>query len=392
MVLIACLARAASPTGVLLRLPLTNFNTVSKYSNKEWLQKWLEGDLTRSEERELRQIAQSEPFLADALAGLESQPEIDHVTHLSNIEQRLAQRVPHSAKVRQLTPPMEKEEAKVVPIRGLDWRRIAAAVALLLVAAGGMWFIGQSDQMTQGVAMQQEESAEEVPAPSVANSDALEIESTPSNLSEPTDNQSIAAADPLPSTPKKSAAKAEKKAKSKVKSQAKEEVPTPTKRAKKQRESAPIAATTPPPAALEEAPARIAPEPYSATQGRIQAAPITEEAASIAASDAVMDESENEKMVEAQARRKANFSEARPVAGFPTLKKYLQKNLPNIKEKGRLKWIFQLDATGQPINVRVMEQPANGLSKVAKSLFEKGGKWIGKADDADAFYEYELKY
>ncbi|MEL7021283.1 MAG: hypothetical protein AAGK47_06740 [Bacteroidota bacterium] len=139
---------------------------MSHHTPKEWLQKWLEGDLTRQEEQQLYAAAQQDPFLADALEGLTVQPEMEHRPQLIRIEQRLAQRVAnHQAASNKAT----SAEAKVVrmPPKNAGWQRIAAAAVLLLVALGGMWFVGGSgdDTSTASEANKIDTSPSVVPIP-----------------------------------------------------------------------------------------------------------------------------------------------------------------------------------------------------------------------------------
>ncbi len=53
------------------------------------LQKWMDGSITRAEERELERLAADDPFLADALAGLRQMPERDHAARVAELKARL---------------------------------------------------------------------------------------------------------------------------------------------------------------------------------------------------------------------------------------------------------------------------------------------------------------
>ena len=84
------------------------------------LRRWIAGELNRREEAELEALAREDDFLAEALAGLRARPEADHGTALTRLRTRLEDRhQPHGG--------------------GFAWRRLAAAVLLLLVAGTAVW-------------------------------------------------------------------------------------------------------------------------------------------------------------------------------------------------------------------------------------------------------------
>lgn len=120
------------------------------------LKGWLSGDAGLKQERELQQLAQDDPFMADALEGYQAVPEDDHVQKLQQIRNRLA----------------GKEEKK----RGFPiWLRVAAGGAILIVALFALRWVNnvsntQIGQATPAAQEVEEESAE------AATADVVEME------------------------------------------------------------------------------------------------------------------------------------------------------------------------------------------------------------------------
>ena len=56
------------------------------------LKGWISGNAGLQEERELHQLAQDDPFLADALDGYQSTAGEDHEQHLQNLRKRLVRK------------------------------------------------------------------------------------------------------------------------------------------------------------------------------------------------------------------------------------------------------------------------------------------------------------
>ncbi|MEL7221496.1 MAG: hypothetical protein AAGJ93_09270, partial [Bacteroidota bacterium] len=114
-------------------------------SNKEQrhinlLRRWISGDITAEEERKLEEAAAQDEMLRDAWAGYQINAEADHSQKLAKLRDRLAQRQLQAAKPRLLRP----------------WIRIAAAVALLLVAG---WFIVQNPMRSNDMLAKTEAAA-----------------------------------------------------------------------------------------------------------------------------------------------------------------------------------------------------------------------------------------
>ena len=91
----------------------------------ELLKKWLDGSINWKEEKQVRNQAQENSFLADALEGLDGVPDIDHAQNVQILEQRLLERISKKDKV------------------AYPFRTIAAAAILLL--STGIWWNMQSD-------------------------------------------------------------------------------------------------------------------------------------------------------------------------------------------------------------------------------------------------------
>lgn len=84
------------------------------------LRRWIAGDLNRREEAELEALAREDELLSEALAGLRSQPEVDHGAALLRLRSRLQERRQPSGSA-------------------FAWRRLAAAAALLVIAVAAVW-------------------------------------------------------------------------------------------------------------------------------------------------------------------------------------------------------------------------------------------------------------
>ena len=108
------------------------------------LRKWLAGDATLQDERNLDQLAEEDPFLKDALEGYRQFTEDDHQERLNALKAKL-QKQPSSY--------------GSTPVYRLP--RIAAAVALLL-ALGSLWFYINSSDATSPLTMDREIVAPEV--------------------------------------------------------------------------------------------------------------------------------------------------------------------------------------------------------------------------------------
>jgi len=91
----------------------------------ELLKKWLDGSTNWTAEKELRNQAHEDDFLADALEGFDALPQMDHTQNISALERRLQERID------------KKKKPIVYPLR-------AIAAALLLLLSAGIWWNLQS--------------------------------------------------------------------------------------------------------------------------------------------------------------------------------------------------------------------------------------------------------
>lgn len=116
-----------------------------KSNNKhinQLLRRWISGDITAQEERELERAAIEDEFLRESLAAYRSQAAADHSHSLAKLRKQL---------------PKTKAKAPVRRLR--PWMRIAAAVALLIVAG---WSVFQTQKLTdKSMAVAQNEAQEE---------------------------------------------------------------------------------------------------------------------------------------------------------------------------------------------------------------------------------------
>lgn len=104
------------------------------------LQKWIDGSITYAEEQELERLAQADPFLADAWAGLRQMPASDHAAHIVGLKGHLRKRT---------------EEKR----RGLVFYlpRIAAAAAVMMGLFFGLRYFVWNEKNVPDVAMTQEQ-------------------------------------------------------------------------------------------------------------------------------------------------------------------------------------------------------------------------------------------
>ncbi len=107
------------------------------------LKEWLRGDAGYHKERELSDMAQDDPFLADALSGYQSFPEGDHEKQITRIRERLS-----NTKKRRVVPP-------------IIWR-VAAGGAILIAAIFALRWVNDSplqpisQEMTQATPIEEE--------------------------------------------------------------------------------------------------------------------------------------------------------------------------------------------------------------------------------------------
>lgn len=117
----------------------------------ELLERWLQGDFTRGDERELRALAETDAFRREAWEGFLSLPEANHKTHLETIRRNLQHR----------------PAGRRIPI-GM-WTA-AAALFILLIAA--IYFLPQWNEKETAPMAQSAEQTPTAPATSQALTDS----------------------------------------------------------------------------------------------------------------------------------------------------------------------------------------------------------------------------
>ena len=122
----------------------------------ELLRKFLAGELTFKEEQVLRAAAADDPFLAEAMEGIDASGEMNHVENLASIRKSLQ--------------PKAKEKTRMIPLR---WIGSAAAVGLLLVLSTWLWNRGTGDD---GSFSKKEEKIEQAEKPSSDKEEQIRTE------------------------------------------------------------------------------------------------------------------------------------------------------------------------------------------------------------------------
>lgn len=89
---------------------------------------WLKGDARAKDQQALEKIANEDAFLADAMEGFREFPEGQHEEKLAAIREKLHQRTQRK--------------------RGIFYLRIAAAVAMLIIAGGIFWTVNKNENLT----------------------------------------------------------------------------------------------------------------------------------------------------------------------------------------------------------------------------------------------------
>ncbi len=112
----------------------------------QMLKEWLSGDAGYQKERELSDMAQDDPFLADALSGYQSFPEGDHEGRIAQIRERL-----NKTEKRRLVPP-------------ILWR-IAAGGAIVIAAVFALRWVNTDPLQPISQEMAETQSIEEESAP-----------------------------------------------------------------------------------------------------------------------------------------------------------------------------------------------------------------------------------
>ena len=149
-------------------------NQPPTYNPLELLRRWVQGDTPLEEERQLEQLAEEDPFLAEALEGYRRHPEGMHAEQVAQLKARLRERGRKN--------------------RGLLFYlpRLAAAAVVLSLMVGGFWYINQDSDNLSALVMEEQpaeksagaelEKREEQPAQPVTSEP--ETRATPSTVQE----------------------------------------------------------------------------------------------------------------------------------------------------------------------------------------------------------------
>ena len=116
-------------------------------SKQELLRRYIRGEVGPREEAELRALAREDDALAEALAGIDANPEVDHLAALDRLRAKLP-----------------RQEASRRPLAGLSIRRIAAAAVFLLAVGGALWYLPQALQQQDAAFSQNMETEGAAPA------------------------------------------------------------------------------------------------------------------------------------------------------------------------------------------------------------------------------------
>ncbi|MCB0581276.1 MAG: TonB family protein [Phaeodactylibacter sp.] len=161
----------------------------------ERLRRWITGEATHEEERQLAQLAEEDPFLAEALEGYHRHPEGRHAERVEQLKARVR----------------EKGRRKRTALFYLP--RAAAAAILLAIVAGGFWYINQDGGGTPALAVQEKpaEQAEEAAPESDADASGTGP-GKDETASLPAPKEPAAQAPKAPSPPKEAPARPKKQA------------------------------------------------------------------------------------------------------------------------------------------------------------------------------------
>lgn len=136
---------------------------------KVWLLRWLRGDATRVDESHLDQLAQDDPFLAEAMEGYRAMAEVDFEEHITALEDKLL--------------PQTK-------IFHLNWK-IAAAILFLIVATAGFWLINKPNSVIES-GMADQLNTKKTAAPQVAEEEIRDAVIDSTEFSKEENNELIA--------------------------------------------------------------------------------------------------------------------------------------------------------------------------------------------------------
>lgn len=127
------------------------------------LKEWLRGDAGYQKERELSDMAQDDPFLADALSGYQSLPEGNHEKQIARIRQRL-----NKTEKRRVIPPI--------------FLRVAAGGVILIAALFALRWVNDSNIQPISQEITQDTPTEEAIRAEEKREDLAELTETASDI------------------------------------------------------------------------------------------------------------------------------------------------------------------------------------------------------------------
>ena len=107
---------------------------VLENNKKQLLRKWLTGATNEEEERQLRQWAKHDPFLAEAMEGYKSVSSADHVAKVDELRGKFLKK--------------GKRSGAVARRRVINFPAIAVAASALILIGIGTWFWQQASDTT----------------------------------------------------------------------------------------------------------------------------------------------------------------------------------------------------------------------------------------------------
>ena len=317
------------------------------------LQRWINGDINRVEEQELRLLTRDDPFRKEAWEGLQALPEEDHEARIQSLQKKLHQ----------------KTDRKSVPL----WPRlmaIAASLALLLTA---VWYFGpvagdkSAPQFAQQEAAPATDSIEE-PMPASAPLAVLEkpvAPPLPSKKSAP--NQGPVVSRQAVAPEKDLYADDELAGATDISTESTSEVE-------------PVIAYSAPPE-LEQVATKASPAPAPAMKEE--------------ARDGLKQQQAQEAMKSARRSEPgAPGREVVPELGWDNFQRYLQTNARltpaarNNNVTGFVQLEFELDPEGNPTQFKVLKSLGFGCDEAAIELV-KNSKWqgpSGKSQKVDVWF------
>ncbi|MEM1119045.1 MAG: energy transducer TonB [Bacteroidota bacterium] len=355
---------------------------------KNLLNKWLKGEVAWKEEKRLRQAAQNDDFLAEALEGYDAFSESDHTVAIDRLNKRL----------------LKTKSTKKTPIFTLP--RVAAAAALIGAITTFIWVQNQVRQPTTLSETTEDASAPAIEPPAVPPQPREIIttnESAPEKVA--TSSQPTASKKDVdrPSTtplldPVESIAevtKAEQYASTKEKAVA--DAPTTVSNTTTPiiTKSANTISSNNQQLLTEEMPeeeiAAAADVPKIARK-----VPSTPEPPTIYAQTEEPSTLAKGRSANVKAKKRTTIK-PQPQEGFTSLLTYLKNNLiypKNAKAAGierKVEIQFFIDANGRPTNLKAVNPDPYGFDKEAIRLLENGPKWMPVNTSAKYFINFDMK-